>query len=289
MTEIGMALSNPLDGERRPGMRRAAAARRGRAPGGRGRHRGARRGSRASSRCTGRRCSASTGSGPDETAAAFRNGWFRTGDMAVLEDGSYRLLGRTSVDIIKTGGFKVSALEIEEVLRTHPAIAECAVVGVPDAEWGERVSAAVELRPGASLSLDDLQRWAKAQLAPYKVPRALAAGGRAAAQRDGQSGEAGGCPALRIAVALPGMSRDAGARSLSTGLLAVLLLAALPCRRSASAGSAASARAAFPHAVGAAARCPRRRSSSAASRIAACASSSRASAGRPTIPTPRST
>ena len=78
--------------------------------------------------------------------------------MAVLEDGSYRLLGRTSVDIIKTGGFKVSALEIEEVLRTHPAVAECAVVGVPDAEWGERVSAAVELRPGASLSLDDLQR-----------------------------------------------------------------------------------------------------------------------------------
>ena len=56
--------------------------------------------------------------------------------MAVLEDGAYRLLGRTSVDIIKTGGFKVSALEIEEVLRTHPAIAECAVVGVRDAGVG---------------------------------------------------------------------------------------------------------------------------------------------------------
>ena len=72
--------------------------------------------------------------------------------MAVLESGSYRLLGRTSVDIIKTGGYKVSALEIEEMLRTHPAIAECAVVGVSDQEWGERVSAAVELRPGASLA-----------------------------------------------------------------------------------------------------------------------------------------
>jgi malonyl-CoA/methylmalonyl-CoA synthetase len=172
MTEIGMALSNPLNGERRPG-------------------------------CVGQPLpnvdvhlvdedgidvpDGTPGElevrgpavfheywqRPEETAAAFRNGWFRTGDMAVLENGSYRLLGRTSVDIIKTGGFKVSALEIEEVLRTHPAVAECAVVGVNDAEWGERVSAAVELKPGASLSLEDLQRWAKTILAPYKVPRAL--------------------------------------------------------------------------------------------------------------------
>jgi malonyl-CoA/methylmalonyl-CoA synthetase len=67
----------------------------------------------------------------------------------------------------------VSALEIEEVLRTHPAIAECAVVGIGDAEWGERVSAAVELRPGSSLTLPDLQEWAKPRLAPYKIPRAL--------------------------------------------------------------------------------------------------------------------
>jgi malonyl-CoA/methylmalonyl-CoA synthetase len=111
---------------------------------------------------------------PEETRDAFRDGWFRTGDMAVLEGGSYRLLGRTSVDIIKTGGFKVSALEIEEVLRAHPAIAECAVVGVADAEWGERVSLAAELRPGATLTLDDLQQWARPQLAPYKVPRAFA-------------------------------------------------------------------------------------------------------------------
>ena len=110
---------------------------------------------------------------PDETRAAFRDGWFRTGDMAIVEQGSYRILGRTAVDIIKTGGFKVSALEIEEVLRSHPVIADCAVVGVADQEWGERVSAAVELRPNATLSLGDLQEWAKARLAPYKVPRAM--------------------------------------------------------------------------------------------------------------------
>jgi malonyl-CoA/methylmalonyl-CoA synthetase len=110
---------------------------------------------------------------PDETKAAFRDGWFLTGDTAVRENGSYRLLGRSSVDIIKTGGFKVSALEIEEVLRTHPAIAECAVVGVADEEWGERVAAAIELRPAATLALAELQQWAKDRLAPYKVPRLL--------------------------------------------------------------------------------------------------------------------
>jgi malonyl-CoA/methylmalonyl-CoA synthetase len=110
---------------------------------------------------------------PEDTRASFRDGWFRTGDVAVREHGSFRLLGRTSVDIIKTGGFKVSALEIEEVLRLHPAIGECAVVGVSNDEWGERVSAAVELRPGACLSLADLQDWARNRLAPYKIPRAL--------------------------------------------------------------------------------------------------------------------
>ena len=112
---------------------------------------------------------------PQETAEAFRDGWFRTGDIAIVEQGSYRLLGRRSIDIIKTGGFKVSALEIEEVLRAHPAIAECAVVGIADDEWGERVSVAVELQPMAVLTLPDLQAWAKDQLAPYKLPRALQA------------------------------------------------------------------------------------------------------------------
>lgn len=112
---------------------------------------------------------------PVETQAAFRGGWFRTGDLAIVERGAYRILGRTAVDIIKTGGFKVSALEIEEVLRSHPVIADCAVVGVADEAWGERVAAAVELRPNAMLSLGDLQQWAKARLAPYKIPRAMCA------------------------------------------------------------------------------------------------------------------
>ena len=172
MTEIGMALSNPLTGERRPGsvgmplpgvdVRLVDDA-----------GREVVTGTPGELEVRGPSVFLEYWQRPEETSAAFRDGWFRTGDVAVLEDGSYRLLGRTSVDIIKTGGFKVSALEIEEVLRTHPAIAECAVVGVSDEDWGECVSAAVELRHGATLSLDDLQEWARPQLAPYKIPRAL--------------------------------------------------------------------------------------------------------------------
>jgi malonyl-CoA/methylmalonyl-CoA synthetase len=172
MTEIGMALSNPIRGERRPGYVgqplpdvdiRLVDERGMPVP----------EGSPGELEVRGATVFLEYWQRPDETREAFRDGWFRTGDVAVLEQGSYRLLGRTSVDIIKTGGYKVSALEIEEVLRLHPAIAECAVVGVSDDDWGECVSAAVELREGTSLSLDELQRWAKGQLAPYKIPRAL--------------------------------------------------------------------------------------------------------------------
>ena len=91
--------------------------------------------------------------------------------MAVEENGIYRILGRSSVDIIKTGGYKVSALEIEEVLLTHPDIKEVAVVGVPDPVWGERVVAALVLRAGASLTPKPLRAWGKERLATYKVPQ----------------------------------------------------------------------------------------------------------------------
>ena len=174
MTELGMALSNPLAGERRPGYVGQPL------PGVDVRlvdedGRDVAEGTPGELEVRGPAVCLEYWQRPDDTRDAFRDGWFRTGDVAVWENGSFRLLGRSNVDIIKTGGFKVSALEIEEILRTHPAIAECAVVGVHDEDWGERVSAAVELRTGASLSLDELQQWAKVQLAPYKVPRALQA------------------------------------------------------------------------------------------------------------------
>ena len=110
---------------------------------------------------------------PKATRSAFRDGWFRTGDLAVVEHGRYRILGRSSVDIIKSGGFKLSALEIEDTLRSHPGIDECAVVGLPDREWGERVGAAVVLKPGRSLTLASLREWAKERLTPCQVPSRL--------------------------------------------------------------------------------------------------------------------
>jgi malonyl-CoA/methylmalonyl-CoA synthetase len=108
---------------------------------------------------------------PQETQKAFRDGWFLTGDVAVEENGLYRILGRSSVDIIKTGGYKVSALEIEETLLTHPDIKECAVVGILDPVWGERVVAALVVREGASLDTKSLRAWGKERLATYKVPQ----------------------------------------------------------------------------------------------------------------------
>jgi len=110
---------------------------------------------------------------PEATRNAFRDGWFRTGDTAILEGAVYRILGRSNVDILKTGGHKVSALEVEEALREHPAIAECAVIGVPDEEWGERIGAAVVLRDGTVLVLEELRVWAKERMATHKVPSRL--------------------------------------------------------------------------------------------------------------------
>jgi malonyl-CoA/methylmalonyl-CoA synthetase len=176
MTEIGMALSNSLHGERRsgfvgvplPGVQVRLVDEKGTPVAG---------STGGEIQVRGPSVFLEYWQRPDETRAAFDDGWFRTGDMAVVERKAYRIRGRMSVDIIKTGGYKVSALEIEEVLRRHPSIVECAVVGVADPEWGERVSVAVELCEGQRLSLEELQRWAKAELAPYKVPRALEVAG----------------------------------------------------------------------------------------------------------------
>jgi malonyl-CoA/methylmalonyl-CoA synthetase len=172
MTEIGMGLTNPLHGERKPGrvgtpfpgVEVRLVDDHGREP---------RPGSPGEIEVRGPNVFLEYWRLPDETANAFRDGWFATGDIAVVEDGSYRLLGRKSVDIINTAGYNVSALEIEEVLRSHPNIEECAVVGVPDPDLGERVCAAVERAGADELTLDALRDWAHDRLAPYKIPRDL--------------------------------------------------------------------------------------------------------------------
>jgi len=170
MTEIGMGLSNPLHGKRSPGwvgtplpgVEVRLTDETG-AP--------AEPGTPGEIVVRGKTVFLEYWKRPEETSKAFRDGWFLTGDVALQEKGIYRILGRSSVDIIKTGGYKVSALEIEETLLTHPHIKECAVVGIPDPAWGERVVAALVMREGESLDPGALKAWGKERLAPYKVPK----------------------------------------------------------------------------------------------------------------------
>uniref|UniRef100_A0A9L0THQ8 Acyl-CoA synthetase family member 3 n=1 Tax=Equus caballus TaxID=9796 RepID=A0A9L0THQ8_HORSE len=111
---------------------------------------------------------------PEETKNAFTSdGWFKTGDTAVFKDGRYWIRGRTSVDIIKSGGYKISALEVERLLLAHPSITDVAVIGVPDMTWGQRVTAVVTLQEGHSLSHRELKEWARDVMAPYVVPSEL--------------------------------------------------------------------------------------------------------------------
>ena len=173
MTEIGMALSNPLQGQRRAGtvgaplagveIRRVtedgAALTRDDIPG--------------EIEVKGPAVFEQYWRRPDETVESFHDGWFGTGDVALIEDGYWKILGRQSVDIIKTGGYKISALEVENVLLYHPWIHECAVIGLADAVWGERVCAIVSLTKEQDLGLQDLRSWSKERLAPYKVPTRL--------------------------------------------------------------------------------------------------------------------
>lgn len=109
----------------------------------------------------------------EATRAAFTSdGWFKTGDTVAKDDAGYfRILGRTSVDILKSGGYKLSALEIEEALREHAAVSDVAVVGVPDETWGDRVVACVVVRQGKTLAPEELRAFAKEKLASYKCPK----------------------------------------------------------------------------------------------------------------------
>ncbi len=170
MTEMGMALSNPYRGERKPGhvgqpllnvkVRIADE-----------RDQNVTKGTPGEIQVKGSNVFKEYWNKPQATSEAFTSdGWFKTGDVAVLENNSYKILGRNSVDIIKSGGYKISALEIEEVLRSHPRIKDCSVVGVPDLEWGEVIAATLILKD-KHLSTDELQVWLRDKLPNYKIPR----------------------------------------------------------------------------------------------------------------------
>ncbi len=170
MTEIGMALSNPLNGEKRPGsvghalpdvevclMEDNKVIDEENIPG--------------EIMIKGPQVFLEYWNQEKTTENSFFEGWFKTGDVAELVDGYYKILGRDSVDIIKSGGYKISALEIEDVLLRHPVIKECAVVGIVDQKWGEVV--AVALCSSEDLTLEEIQTWSLDFLSDYKIPRKL--------------------------------------------------------------------------------------------------------------------
>ena len=206
MTEIGMAISNPLKGERRAGCVGLPL------PGVKIRL------DEGEIRVMGPSVFLEYWQRPEATQEAFdEEGWFKTGDIAELENGYYKILGRSSVDIIKSGGYKISALEIENAILSHPSVEACAVIGLPDAEWGEVVAAAIVLKPlntqnefymsnsgfsglnsktrlgepeqcsGENPCMETefeqnrfqpemgkiIQDWLKTQIAPYKIPRKI--------------------------------------------------------------------------------------------------------------------
>ncbi len=108
---------------------------------------------------------------PDATGDAIRDGWFRTGDLARRDEDGYYFIVDRAKDMIIRGGLNVYPREIEEVLYEHPAVAEAAVVGIPDDMKGEEIGAAVTLKPGATATEDELRDFVKDRVAPYKYPR----------------------------------------------------------------------------------------------------------------------
>jgi len=109
---------------------------------------------------------------PRATRAALRRGWFHTGDLAVWHPDNYMEIKDRSKDIIISGGENISSLEVEEVLYSHPAVMEAAVVAKPDEKWGEVPCAFVTLKPGAPpVGAEDLIQWSRDKLARYKVPK----------------------------------------------------------------------------------------------------------------------
>ena len=173
MTEIGMGISNPYDGERRagyvgqplPGVQAQLFTEDHQAV--------TEEGTPGEIRIKGDNVFLEYWDNEKATTESFKDGWFCTGDVAVIEDGYYRIMGRSSVDIIKSGGYKLSALEIEGVLLTHEAIAEVAVIGVEDDTWGEAVTAVIGLKDGASLDYESLKQWCDGKMSAYKIPKAI--------------------------------------------------------------------------------------------------------------------
>jgi fatty-acyl-CoA synthase len=110
---------------------------------------------------------------PEETAKALEGGWLHTGDIAIRDPGGFLRIVDRKKDMIVTGGFNVFPREVEDVLTTHPAVAEAAVFGVPDEKWGEMIKAAIVLREGATVSDEELRALVRAKKGPVQSPKVV--------------------------------------------------------------------------------------------------------------------
>jgi fatty-acyl-CoA synthase len=113
---------------------------------------------------------------PKATQAAFRGGWFHSGDLAVMQPDGYLKIKDRSKDVIISGGENISSIEVEDVLYRHPAVLAAAVVARPDEKWGETPCAFVELKPGAQVSETEMIEFCRGHLARFKLPRAVVFG-----------------------------------------------------------------------------------------------------------------
>jgi acyl-CoA synthetase (AMP-forming)/AMP-acid ligase II len=110
---------------------------------------------------------------PEETEKSIKEGWLYTGDMAVMDEEGYVTIVDRKKDMILTGGENVYSTEVENVLYMHPSILECAVIGVPDPKWGEAVKGIVVLKPGQSVTAEEIIQFCKERMAHYKAPKSI--------------------------------------------------------------------------------------------------------------------
>jgi fatty-acyl-CoA synthase len=113
---------------------------------------------------------------PEATERAFAGGWFHSGDLAVMHPDGYIELRDRKKDIIISGGENISTIEVEQAICAHPAVLEAAVIAIPDDYWGEAPKAFVTLKPGETLTSDELRDFCRTRLAGFKIPKAIAFG-----------------------------------------------------------------------------------------------------------------
>ncbi len=110
---------------------------------------------------------------PEATAEASAYGWHHTGDIGYVDEEGFLHVVDRAKDMVITGGFNVYSTEVEQALMSHPAVADCAVIGLPDDKWGERLTAVLQLRPGRAVSPEEVRAFVKERIGSVKTPKQI--------------------------------------------------------------------------------------------------------------------